>query len=171
MADPTDPPQRDAIDRRSFIERLAVLAAVGDVGRRVQPDAGAEATAAAPAGTLNGIQMGPHTILDEGIDRTLDLVADTAATNAVMPYSHGLSGQRARVISAGSEVPGFRSSEVRFRNPRHLFINTKYGCATTRQSVPIFRTTNGISTGPNRPTRTFRSASRVPSTGGPMGTG
>jgi hypothetical protein len=31
--------------------------------------------------------MGPHTILDEGIERTLDLVADTAAINAVMPYS------------------------------------------------------------------------------------
>jgi hypothetical protein len=42
----------------------------------------------APAGTFNGIQMGPHTILDEGIDRTLDLIAETAAVNAVMPYSH-----------------------------------------------------------------------------------
>src|SRR6185295_18845984 len=41
-----------------------------------------------PAGTFNGIQMGPHTMLDEGIERTLDLLAETAATNAVMPYSH-----------------------------------------------------------------------------------
>ncbi len=32
--------------------------------------------------------MGPHTILDEGIERTLDLIAETAAINAVMPYSH-----------------------------------------------------------------------------------
>jgi hypothetical protein len=37
---------------------------------------------------FNGIQMGPHTILDEGIERTLDLIAETAATNVVMPYSH-----------------------------------------------------------------------------------
>jgi len=88
MADQNDPPQSDAIDRRSFIERLAVLAAVGDVGRRVLPASETEDAAAAPAGTLNGIQMGPHTILDEGIDRTLDLIADTAAINAVMPYSH-----------------------------------------------------------------------------------
>jgi hypothetical protein len=43
---------------------------------------------AAPAGTFNGIQMGPHTILDEGIEHTLDLIADTAGVNAVMPYSH-----------------------------------------------------------------------------------
>ena len=32
--------------------------------------------------------MGPHTILDEGIERTLDLIAETAATDVVMPYSH-----------------------------------------------------------------------------------
>jgi hypothetical protein len=43
---------------------------------------------AAPAGTFNGIQMGPHTILDEGIEHTLDLIADTAGVNVVMPYSH-----------------------------------------------------------------------------------
>lgn len=41
-----------------------------------------------PAGTFNGIQMGPHTMLDEGIERTLDLIAETAGINAVMPYSH-----------------------------------------------------------------------------------
>ncbi len=78
----------DDLDRRSFIERLAALAAVADLGR--QPLAGAEpgASRAAPVGTFNGIQMGPHTILDEGIERTLDLIADTAAINAVMPYSH-----------------------------------------------------------------------------------
>jgi hypothetical protein len=32
--------------------------------------------------------MGPHTILDEGIERTLDLIARTAAITVVMPYSH-----------------------------------------------------------------------------------
>lgn len=43
---------------------------------------------AAPAGTFNGIQMGPHTILDEGIEHTLDLIAETAGVTVVMPYSH-----------------------------------------------------------------------------------
>lgn len=47
---------------------------------------------AAPAGTFNGIQMGPHTILDEGIERTLDLIQSTAAVNTVMPYSHAYNG-------------------------------------------------------------------------------
>jgi hypothetical protein len=39
-----------------------------------------------------GIQMGPHTILDEGIDRCLDLIQETAAVNAVMIYSHAFHG-------------------------------------------------------------------------------
>jgi hypothetical protein len=42
----------------------------------------------APAGTFNGIQMGPHTMLDEGIEHTLDLIAETAGITTVMPYSH-----------------------------------------------------------------------------------
>jgi hypothetical protein len=32
--------------------------------------------------------MGPHTMLDEGIERTLDLIQETAAVNAVLTYSH-----------------------------------------------------------------------------------
>ena len=41
---------------------------------------------------FNGIQMGPHTILDEGIERTLDLIQSTAGVNVVMPYSHAYNG-------------------------------------------------------------------------------
>jgi hypothetical protein len=37
---------------------------------------------------FNAIQMGPHTMLDEGIERCLDLIQDTAAINALMVYSH-----------------------------------------------------------------------------------
>lgn len=35
-----------------------------------------------------GIQMSPHTMLDEGIENCLDLIKDTASVNAVFPYSH-----------------------------------------------------------------------------------
>jgi len=41
---------------------------------------------------FNGIQMGPHTMLDEGIERTLDLIQSAAGVNAVMPYSHAYNG-------------------------------------------------------------------------------
>jgi hypothetical protein len=96
------------LGRRAFIDRLAALVAAADVGlcsrdgieaqhavvaggRTADRDA-PDAHPVTPAGTFNGIQMGPHTMLDEGIERTLDLIADTAATNAVMPYSHGYNG-------------------------------------------------------------------------------
>lgn len=46
----------------------------------------------ATTGKFNAIQMGPHTILDEGIERTLDLIQETAATNAVFVYSHTYHG-------------------------------------------------------------------------------
>lgn len=74
-----------AEDRREFMQRLAAVAAVAGTGALRFPELTAPF---APAGTVNGIQMGPHTILDEGIERTLDLLAETAATNIVMPYSH-----------------------------------------------------------------------------------
>jgi hypothetical protein len=71
------------MDRRSFLEALIAAAAVSSTaqGTQAQP-------LQKPAGTFNGIQMGPHTILDEGIERALDVIAETAAINAVMPYSH-----------------------------------------------------------------------------------
>ena len=84
---PDDTPRSAHIDRRSFIERLAAGAAVTSVQPAVLV-AQSPASAVPPAGRFNGIQMGPHTILDEGIERTLDLIAETAAINAVMPYSH-----------------------------------------------------------------------------------
>lgn len=42
-----------------------------------------------PAGkTFVGIQMSPHTMLDEGIEACLDLIGEKGAVNAVFPYSH-----------------------------------------------------------------------------------
>ena len=77
MADPLD------LNRRSFLEALIAAGALSGAAR-----AQTTPSLQKPAGTMNGIQMGPHTILDEGIERTLDLIAETAGINAVMPYSH-----------------------------------------------------------------------------------
>lgn len=38
--------------------------------------------------TFVGIQMSPHTMLDEGIEQCLDLIGEKARVNAVFPYSH-----------------------------------------------------------------------------------
>ena len=85
MSDDSTRDERLAADRRDFIRSLAALFAVAGAGvdwassaeaAPLQIPAGA---AAAPANNLVGIQMGPHTMLDEGIDRALDLIQDTAA--------------------------------------------------------------------------------------------
>ena len=69
--------------------------------------AGAQgAPAAGPR--FNGIQMGPHTMLDEGIERCLDLIQETAAINAVMVYSHTYHGdirKPAQLLATDHGVP------------------------------------------------------------------
>ncbi|HXS93978.1 MAG TPA: hypothetical protein VN736_05190 [Candidatus Limnocylindrales bacterium] len=71
----------DPVDqaRRGFLKGLAALPALA----AAEPQ---------PRTPFNGIQMGPHTMLDEGIDHCLDLIQDTAAINAVMIYSHTYHG-------------------------------------------------------------------------------
>src|SRR5262245_16843956 len=81
--------------RRDFILDLTGILALGQAGLHVRLDGplvgSATQTRLQPAADppFVGIQMGPHTILDEGIEHTLDLIQETAAINAVMPYSHG----------------------------------------------------------------------------------
>jgi hypothetical protein len=86
------------IDRRSFIETVAGITGLAGTALDVRP-----AAASAPAGTLNGIQMGPHTIFDEGIERTLDLIGETAAINTVMPYSHAYNAGLVKPLRARAD--------------------------------------------------------------------
>ena len=80
------------LTRRDFIRDIAAISAIAPLGSGAALSA-QEATAAPSARkalsaeTFIGIQMGPHSLFDEGIDRCLDLVQETAAINAVMVYS------------------------------------------------------------------------------------
>ncbi len=97
--------------RRTFLEALIATAAIGTATRT-----DAAPLAQKPAGTFNGIQMGPHTILDEGIEHTLDLIGETAAINAVMPYSHAYNAALVKRLSdrADHGVPLTDNSGRRF---------------------------------------------------------
>ena len=64
------------------------LEAVGVGQVQAQPPASAQTRVGLPDGAVIGIQMSPHSMLDEGIEPCLDLIRGTAAINAVMPYSH-----------------------------------------------------------------------------------
>src|ERR1041384_3387690 len=75
--------ESSGIERREFIKTLA--------GAAIAPSllqTAASQRRAIPNDTLIGIQMGPHTMLDEGIPQTLDLIQQNAAVNAVFTYSH-----------------------------------------------------------------------------------
>ena len=88
---PDDDPT-PTLARRDFIRDLTGILALGQAGFRLgfEESVVAEArSAAAPPAPFVGIQMGPHTMLDEGIEHTLDLIRETAAVDVVMPYSHG----------------------------------------------------------------------------------
>lgn len=71
--------------RREFLRGAA--ATIGAAGLSVVIPV--EAAGSSP---FVGIQMGPHTLLDEGIEPCLDLIQRTAAVNALFIYSHAFHG-------------------------------------------------------------------------------
>ncbi|HSR42834.1 MAG TPA: hypothetical protein VLL48_11695, partial [Longimicrobiales bacterium] len=86
--------------RREFLRRMAAVTAIGSLasprrglalGRPTSapwvpvPSRGPVRRVADPH---VGIQISPHTMLAEGIERCLDLLQETAAVTAVYPYSH-----------------------------------------------------------------------------------
>jgi hypothetical protein len=103
--DPEDPGLVALLaDRREFIRNLAALfaAAGAALGSRASADvqaAGGQTARNAPANNLVGIQMGPHTMLDEGIDACLDLIQDTAAIDTVFVYSHAYGGDLRKALN------------------------------------------------------------------------
>jgi hypothetical protein len=92
-------PDPETADRRDFIRTLAALFAAAGASLKADPlAAAASATPTtptpeqSPAPTMVGVQMGPHTMLDEGIDHCLDLIQKTAAINTIFVYSHAYGG-------------------------------------------------------------------------------
>jgi hypothetical protein len=89
-----------AMPRRDFLRRVAAAssvagAALTTAGVQQAAPSAAPATASAAKGPRNifcGIQMSPHSMLDEGIEKCLDLIQETAAVNCIMVYSHAYGG-------------------------------------------------------------------------------
>jgi hypothetical protein len=73
-------------DRREFLQSLAAIVAAAPFTPRTtdggRPTIEAGMGAAAAAGRLIGVQMGAHTMLDEGIEPALDLCRGTAMRTA-----------------------------------------------------------------------------------------
>lgn len=129
------------IDRREFMHTLAALAAAQIA---VRPGTGTAQTARTviPADTLIGIQMGPHTLLDEGISPALDLIQETAGINALLTYSHAFHAdlrkpERYLAPDHGKPPRGERSRlpSVWVRHHDQYFRNTKLRVRATDPSL------------------------------------
>src|SRR5262245_45427074 len=94
------PPDDPRFDRRDFIIDLAGMLMLAHAGRYAPASSASGGNSPNAAGNFVGIQMGPHTMLDEGIEHTLDLVQEAAAVNTIMPYSHGYNGAFIKPLTA-----------------------------------------------------------------------
>jgi len=109
------PPSAGLMRRRDFIRFAAAgatVAASGLVGVR-ELAAGPARPTPAPAPFV-GIQIAPHTMLDEGIEHCLDFIQETAAVNCVMVYTHTYNTDLRKAILAGDH--GVPPCDTRNRN-------------------------------------------------------
>src|SRR3954471_2788111 len=86
------------LGRSEFLRQLAAAIAIGNgrwalgesppspIAHELSP--AAAATAPGAPDPLVGIQMGPHTMLDEGIEHVMDLCQETASIDTLFTYCH-----------------------------------------------------------------------------------
>ncbi|HWB85188.1 MAG TPA: hypothetical protein VG675_13670 [Bryobacteraceae bacterium] len=119
-------------DRRKLLKAIATVP--------VLPALAAGAPQKPEARTLfNAIQMGPHTMLDEGIDRCLDLIQETAAINALMIYSHTYHGDIRKPAQLLATDHGVPPREMRNRKFPAVWVKTHeqyYKNTSLRHQVP-----------------------------------
>src|SRR5262249_8698943 len=77
--------------RGDFLKQLAALFATTRLGPSTMAE-WSSAARSAPPDNLVGIQMGPHTMLDEGIEHVLDLIQETASVDTIFTYCHSYGG-------------------------------------------------------------------------------
>ena len=119
------------IDRRNFLRGAAVMLAAAKLGMntveaanpKVEPNA-VQKSSGKPFAPFVGIQMGPHTILDEGIEHTLDFIKETAAINAVMTYSHSFHGDLSKPTNFLATDHSVPFKETRGRRFPSIWVKT-----------------------------------------------
>ena len=116
-------------DRRDFIRQLAALvaAAGGDLTTSGIGPAGQTAGAASGprqdlAGSVVGMQVGPHTMLDEGIEHCLDLIQRTAAINTIFVYCHSYGGDLRKPLNLLATDHGRPVLDQRTRNLPNVWV-------------------------------------------------
>jgi len=81
------------MNRRTWL-RSASAASLASAALHAAPQ-GVNSTSTTSRAPLIGVQLGAHSVFDEGADRCLDILQETAAVNAVFVYSHTYQGYAA----------------------------------------------------------------------------
>jgi hypothetical protein len=124
------------INRRNFVKTAALSLAAAPAGSSTaEPAAGASSAASSepdsprptsPVPTsekiFNAIQVGPYTLLDEGIERALDLMQSTAAINALFVYSHTYNGDFRKAVPILADDHGVPPHDNRNRHLPFVWI-------------------------------------------------
>jgi hypothetical protein len=108
-------------DRREFIQTMAAMFASVGASLGAAPALAAGPAQAAPAAAKKtpgviGVQMGPHTMLDEGIEHCLDLIQKTAAIDTIMVYSHAYGGDLKKALNLLATDHGVPVKDQQSRN-------------------------------------------------------
>jgi hypothetical protein len=117
------------INRRDFVKAAAVSVAAA----QVEVSSGQTELAASAADSpdqpnptsdqvFNAIQVGPYTLLDEGIDHALDLMQSAAAINALFVYSHTYNGDFRKTVPVLADDHGVVPHDNRNRHLPYVWV-------------------------------------------------
>ncbi|HTS30321.1 MAG TPA: hypothetical protein VMH81_30825 [Bryobacteraceae bacterium] len=118
-------PTSSTLNRRRLLQGLGALPAAVAAAQPPQRR-GAQGRGAASTERFVGIQMGPHSMLDEGIDRVLDRLQGECGINSVMVYSHtyytadGI--RRKRTASVLAQDHGVPARDLNTRNLPYVWV-------------------------------------------------
>ena len=113
-----------AFNRRDFVKAAAVtLAAAPGAGANSEEPA-TQVAAPTSEKIFNAIQVGPYTVLDEGIDHALDLMQSDRGVNALFMYSHTYNGDFRKAVPTLADDHGVAPHDN--RNRRLPFVWVKH---------------------------------------------
>jgi hypothetical protein len=127
------------ISRRDFIRQVAAVTALsqaafgGEVRAAEAAQSGFGAAkerdqteqAKGPRDTFVGIQMGPHSLFDEGIEPCLDFIQQTAAVNAVLVYSQSYFADGHRPTETLAQDHGLPFKELNGRKLPFIWVRPR----------------------------------------------
>jgi hypothetical protein len=111
------------LTRRDFVKAAAVTLASAPAAAAVAQQSGKSSSPMPPSEKIfNAIQVGPYTILDEGIDHALDLMQETAAINALFVYSHTYNGDFRKAVPTLADDHGVTPHDNRNRKLAYVWV-------------------------------------------------